>query len=119
MPLVNLTPHPIRVYENDTPNGITDLDHGLLFEVPPADKPARIAMIDLGTERSAYDEATGRSTWIDWQQFGQCHDMPVAQPGVTYIVSLVVALAMQGRSDVIFPMAEVRNEQGTVIGKIT
>lgn len=116
MTLINLTPHPIRVYENATPDRGAELVDGLLFTVPPAEKPARIAMIDLGTLGYAFDETSGRSTWIDWQQFGQCHDMPVQIPGTTYIVSLVVALSLAGRDDVIFPVAEVRNAEGTVIG---
>lgn len=116
MTLVNLTPHPIRVYENHIPDRITDLNEGVIFEVPPAEKPARIAMIDLGHERYVYDEVSGRSTWVDWQQFGQCHDLPQPQPGVTYIVALVVARDQTHRSDLIFPVSEVRNERGTVVG---
>jgi hypothetical protein len=116
--LINLTPHPIRVYRNDTPDRITDLDEGLLFEVPPADKPARIAMIDLGHESNVYgdDSINGPSTWCDWQQFGQCHDLPQPQSGTRYIVALVVARDQTGRSDLIFPVSEVRNERGTVVG---
>ena len=117
--IINLTPHPIRVYSNDTPDSISDLDQGLLFEVPPADKPARIAMIDLGHESYVYpdDEAViGPSTWCDWQQFGQCHDLPQPQSNTRYIVAMVVARDQTHRSDLIFPVSEVRNEHGTVVG---
>ena len=107
MSLINLTPHPIRVY---------DADGDPLFEVPPTAPPARIAMIDLGTTGHAYDEASCRSTWIDWQQFGQCHDLPQPVQGVTYIVSMIVARDQTHRADLIFPVSEVRNEQGAVIG---
>lgn len=114
--LVNLTPHPIRVYSAETPDRIADLDEGLLFEVPPAEKPARIAIIDLGHERYVYDEASGRSTWVDWQQFGQCHDLPRPREGTVFIVALVVARDQSRRGDLIFPVSEVRNERGTVVG---
>jgi hypothetical protein len=114
--LLNLTPHPIRVYAGDTPDRIADLNDGLLFTVPPSGTVARIAMIDLGTDRHAYDEASGRSTWIDWQQFGQCHDLPEPEHDTTYIVSLIVARDQTHRTDLIFPMSEVRDERGTVVG---
>lgn len=116
MSTVNLTPHPIRVYENDTPGQIADPAQGFLFEIPPTWPPARIAMIDLGTTGRVYDEESGRSTWIDWQQFGHCHDLPNPTSGVTYIVAMVVARDQQHRSDLIFPVSEVRNERGAVIG---
>jgi hypothetical protein len=114
--LVNLTPHPVRVYAVDTPDRIGDLDDGLLFVFPPSGKVARIAMIDLGTAGHAYDEASGYSTWIDWQQFGQCHDLPRPEHGTNFIVSLIVARDQTNRTDLIFPISEVRNTQGTVVG---
>lgn len=116
MSLVNLTPHPIRVHRNETPDVVQDPMDGFLFQVEPAAKPARIAMIDLGQDRHVYDEVSGLRTWVEWVQFGQCHDLPVPEQGATFIVSLVVALAVPARADVVFPMSEVRNPSGTVVG---
>jgi hypothetical protein len=116
MSLANLTPHPVRVYGPDTPDRIVDIDEGLLFEVKPAAEPARIAMINLAQAGRAYDEASGLSTWIDWQQFGQCNGLPGPVDGVTYVVALVVARDQTHRTDLIFPMSEVRNARGTVVG---
>lgn len=117
MSLVNLTPHPICVYANDTPDRISDVDEGLKFKIDPSGQVARIAMIDLGQAGLAVDEyASGYSTWIDWQQFGQCNGLAQPEQGTTYIVSLIVARDQTHRTDLIFPMSEVRNEQGTVVG---
>ena len=117
MSLVNLTPHPIRVHRNETPDVVQDPMEGLLFQVEPADKPARLAMIDLGQDRTVVDEyGSGYSTYVEWIQFGQCHDLPQPETGTTFIVSLVVALACPGRTDLVFPLAEVRNPAGTVVG---
>lgn len=107
MSLVNLTPHPIRVYRDaDT----------IQFVVEPAEKPARLAMIDLGHDRWVSTEDDGTPAYVEWMQFGQCHDLPQPELGTTYIVSLVVALACPGRTDLVFPLNEVRNDDGTVIG---
>jgi hypothetical protein len=116
MSLVNLTPHPIHVYADADPNQIDDATATVIFTISPATKPARIAMIDLGQDRNAYDEVSGLSTWVEWVQFGQCHDLPAPEQGTTFIVSLVVALAVPARADVVFPMSEVRNPAGTVVG---
>lgn len=116
MSLINLTPHPVRVYRTDAPGVVEDPMDGFLFQVEPADKPARIAMIDLGHAGTAYDDTSGQSTWIEWIQFGHVHDLPQPAADTRYIVSLVVALAAPGRTDLIFPTSEVRNPAGTVIG---
>jgi hypothetical protein len=119
MSLVNLTPHPIRVYNNDTPDRLEDPTSGLLFKVDPMEKPARIAMIDLGQAGTVMDEyASGHTTWVEWIEFGRVHDLPEPEQGTTFIVSLVVALACarRDRPDLVFPMSEVRNMDGTVIG---
>ena len=51
-------------------------------------------------------------------EFGHAHDLPPKQDGVWLIVSLPVALACVpgGRSDLIVPYREVRNDEGTVVG---
>lgn len=117
MSLINLTPHPIRVYTSETPDQIADTNDGLLFRIDPIGKPARIAMIDLGHDRDVTDDyASGYTTYVEWIQFGACHGLPQPEAGTTCIVSLVVALSAASRSDLVFPLSEVRNQEGTVIG---
>lgn len=114
MTLINLTPHTVNVYAAEVPDRVTDYDDGLLFRIQPAEKPARIAMIDLGHNRDVgTDDGT---TWVEWIEFGRVHDLPQAQDGTTLIVALVVALSCPGRTDLVFPMSEIRNAGGTVIG---
>lgn len=115
MTLINLTPHPIRVYEPGTPSRIDDEDQGVKFVVPPEPQPARLAMISLGQARLVGMD-DGRSTYVEWLQFGQCDGIPDAVPGVTYIVAMVVARDQTHRSDLVFPRGEIRNARGTVVG---
>lgn len=104
--IVNLTPHPIRLYANDREDGSDDLDAGLLEVLPPGGTPARLATIDLGM-----------CDGVELVEFGHAHDLPPARDGVRYVVSLVVAISLADRrSDLLVPYREVRNASGTVIG---
>jgi hypothetical protein len=105
MTLVNLTPHPVALYRDRT------LEDGPDEVIPPSGKVARVAVIELGTNLSAQ---SGRS--YELVEYGHVHDLPQPQPGTDYVVSLVVALAARGRSDLLAPYVEVRDEQGTMIG---
>lgn len=116
MTLVNLTPHPIRVYEPGTPSRVEDEDQGLMFVVPPEPKSARIAMIALGQAGAVGPDDGGCSTYVEWMQFGQCDGIPAPKAGVTFIVAMVVARDQTHRTDLVFPHGEVRNGRGTVVG---
>jgi hypothetical protein len=107
----NLTPHPIRLYAADRPDGIDDLDQDLLQVIPAEPEPARIAMVELGTE---YTDLIPTSM----VEYGHSHNLPPKRDGVHLIVSLVVALSRvpYGRNDLRVPYLEVRNATGTVIG---
>lgn len=106
--ILNLTPHPIRLYSNDREDGIDDLDLHLTKVIPPEAEPARLSTIELGTQGGG----------IELVEFGHRANVPGKQDGVRYVVSLVVALALvpQGRNDLLVPYREVRNASGTVIG---
>jgi hypothetical protein len=72
----------------------------------PEAKPARLAMIELGS-----------CGGVEMVEFGHAHDLPPKRDGVRYIVSLVVAISLADRrSDLLVPYREVRNSTGTVIG---
>lgn len=105
--ILNLTPHPIRLYSNERENGIDDLDLHLRYVIEPEPEPARLSTIELGT-----------CGGVEMVEFGHRANVPPKQDGVRYVVSLVVALALvpQGRSDLLVPYREVRNSTGTVIG---
>jgi hypothetical protein len=109
--LVNLTPHPIRIYHPDRADGDDNLDQHLMTVIPPEDQPARIATIELGTE---YTDLIPTSM----VEYGHTHNLPPKRDGVYLIVSLPVALSRvpYGRNDLRVPYLEVRNSTGTVIG---
>lgn len=104
--ILNLTPHPIRLYSNEREDGIDDLEPHLWEVIEPEPKPARLATIELGT-----------CDGVEMVEFGHRADVPPKRDGVRYIVSLVVALALaRERNDLLVPYREVRNASGTVIG---
>lgn len=77
---------------------------------PPSGKLARLATIDLGTNR--YE---GIDAPVELVEF---HHLTVAPPrieGTHYIVSLPVALVAP-RGDFLVPYDEVRDAEGRIIG---
>ncbi|MEU0671372.1 hypothetical protein ABZ330_00470 [Streptomyces sp. NPDC006172] len=108
--ILNLTPHPIRLYVADRPDGLDDLEPGLRLVIEPETKPARLGMIPLITE---YRDGIP----VELVEYGHAQGLPRRAEGVSYVVSLPVALALAPRrSDLLVPYREVRNASGTVIG---
>jgi hypothetical protein len=118
--LVNLTPHPIRIYPADCPDRIEPGTVEPLGSIPvsPDYPTARIGEIPLGTQ--VIDGFPVEYT----SHGGLVHPLPEQDehdPHQTwYIVPLIVALS-QGyindtRSDLLVPYREVRNLDDTVIG---
>ncbi|MEU3528810.1 hypothetical protein AB0E62_34015 [Streptomyces sp. NPDC038707] len=104
--ILNLTPHPIRLYSAEREDGSDNLESHLREVIPPEPVPARLATIELG----------GGITF-ELVEFGHVQNLPPRRDGYQYIVSLVVALALADRrDDVLVPYREVRNSSGTVIG---
>lgn len=101
--LVNLTPHPINLYENNS------VEDGPKEVIPPSGTVVRVATIDLGTQ-------LGAAGTYELVEYGHLDGLPPKQEGTVYIVSLVAALAARGRDDLLAPYVEVRNESGTMIG---
>lgn len=118
MTILNLTPHPIRIYGGDVPDRIDPADYTPIRVIDPHRElpPARIGTIDLGTQYvdgipTEYVEYTPHG--------GLVHSLPPAEDGVWYIVALVVAMQqtyVYGRGDLLVPYLEVRNAEGTMIG---
>ena len=111
--IVNLTPHPIRLYPVDAPDIIDIGEQGpyRIDEIPPDGKPARIAMIDLGTV-----PLRGCDASVEYVEYGHVDGLPEPESDTWYIVSLPVALAATYRADLLVPYREVRNGDGTVVG---
>ena len=108
--IVNYTPHPVRIYAADRPDGIDDLEPGLLLVIEPEDTPARLQM----QPRSAEDRD---GIPVELVHYGHAVGLPPDSAGVWCVVSLPVALALAPlRTDLLVPYREVRNAAGTVIG---
>jgi hypothetical protein len=104
--ILNLTPHPIRLYAAERADGVDDLEPHLREVIHPEPVPARLATIELGG-----------GMWPELVEFGHAQNLPPKRDGVQYVVSLVVALALADRrDDLLVPYREVRNASGTVIG---
>ncbi len=105
--ILNLTPHPIRLYAAEREDGIDELEPHLREVIEPEPVPARLGMVELGTQGGG----------VELVEYNHAQGLPPKRDDVRYIVSLVVALAViHKRSDLLVPYREVRNSTGTVIG---
>jgi hypothetical protein len=100
MKLVNLTPHAINVYAGD---GKT-----MLVTVEPTVPAARCKQ-----EAACVGDLDGVPVYR--MEFGEVENLPAPQDGTFYIVSRLVATAVN-RADVFCPGAAVRDEAGRVVG---
>ncbi|MEU3507702.1 hypothetical protein ABZ733_07200 [Streptomyces longwoodensis] len=108
--ILNLTPHPIRIYQADRPDGLDDLEPGLRLVIEPEERPARLGVVPHSRE---YRDGIP----VEVVQYGHAIGLPRRREGASYIVSLPVALALAPRrADLLVPYREVRNSSGTVIG---
>jgi len=104
--ILNLTPHPIRLYAPEREDGSDDLEPYLREVIEPEPVPARLATFEVSS-----------GMWPVLVEFGHAQNLPPKRDGYYYVVSLVVALALaERRSDLLVPYREVRNASGTVIG---
>lgn len=103
--LVNLTPHPIRIYG---PGADDSMPPEVVIE--PSGSVARIGCDELGAGMSM----AGNSHIV--VEYGRIEGLPDPRPGVDYVVSLLIALAAKHRNDLLAPYGEVRNNEGTMIG---
>ena len=111
--ILNLTPHPIRIYADDRPDGIDDLEPGLRLVIEPEDTPARLTMVQVGSLRTEHRDGIP----VETIEYGHAYGLPDPHDGISFVVSLAVALALiPHRSDLLVPYREVRNASGTVIG---
>lgn len=116
--ILNLTPHPVRLYTPATPDRIHELDdlnEGVIAVIEPEETPARVATIEasLGVVFAWHQGQNIPTVLIE---YGTVQGLPERKAGVQLIVSPAVAVATRGRSDLLVPYSEVRNTAGTVVG---
>lgn len=125
--LINLTPHPIRIYSQEVSSKLSDIDEGLLTIIPPSGQVARLAHEDpkgtfYSTAYVSHESAEFGSVPIplDRVVFTTVYGLPAPRHDVLYIVPLVTAIAVQAeapaRTDLLVPYEQVRNVEGTVVG---
>ncbi len=98
MPVVNLTPHTIKIMGDDS-----------IIEIPASGEVARVSMEDnlimmldgVRIVKTSYGPVVG---------------VPDAKDGVVYLVSNLVRLALPNRTDLLAPGQLVRDEAGNPIG---
>lgn len=100
---LNLTTHPITMYAGDTP----------IASWPPSGRFARAreARESLGT----LSTDQGPIPLIAVRYTRDLIDLPEEAPGTAYIVSRVLAERVP-RGDLYFPVDDVRDEQGRIVG---
>lgn len=100
MKLVNLTPHALSIIG---PNGI--------LELPPS---GAIARVDVEMRHIENLNIDGTNTQIGAyrQKVGKVTGLPTYEPGVIYVTSALVRLAVPDRQDVVSPGELLRDEQG-------
>jgi len=95
---INLTPHDLVIIKDD----------GDTVTIASTGEPARVS-----AKITDVDEIGGIT--IGQQSFGDVTGLPAPQDGVVYIVSALVANAVN-RADVLYPADFVRNDKGQVVG---
>lgn len=97
--IINMTPHAVRVLDDNNTVIATLVSEG-------------IARVSSETRTVA----TLNGIPVTETIFGEVTGLPPETEGVYLIVSRMVASAAKGRSDLLVPGLQVRNESGQVIG---
>ncbi|WP_433678305.1 hypothetical protein [Nocardia sp. CA-119907] len=102
--LVNLTGHPIAIYRDDQ----------IIARFPRSPTPARVNENLTPIEPlhlNGVDIPRSRVTYTD-----HATNLPDPQDGTWLIVSRIVAFAHPARADLLFPVHEVRDTDGRILG---
>lgn len=114
MKIINLTPHPVRIYGEDTPDRVDNPDDGVLLTLPPSGQFARLSEAVTGADTVVTEE--GVKIPVSIVSYAEVEGLPDPQQGVAYVAPLMTALAATGRDDLLVPYEQVRNLEGTVVG---
>lgn len=107
--IVNHTGRVVRIYTEDRPDGIDDIDFSLQHVIDPT--PPAVTLTPLPTVTLYEDDIP-----IELVEFGHAEALPAEQDGVQRIVPLEVALAQPRRDDLLVTYRPVTTSDGTVIG---
>lgn len=108
--IVNNTGRTVRIYADDRPDGIDDIDMGLLHVFDPDPQAAQLAPLPLV-------EMYQDDVPLTQIEYGHADNLPAARDGVFYIAPLEVALSLHPRrADLLVTYRDVRTADGTVIG---
>ena len=102
--LVNKTPHPVTLVLDDAK-----------ITLDPVLPIPRVSSHNVVTANYVITDENGTIT-REAPEFGEVIDLPEPQEGVVYIVSMLVAARANGRTDLVSPGRQLRNEAGQVIG---
>ena len=106
--LVNKTPHVLNLVTED----------GARISLEPVLPTPRVSSSSVKT--ASYTIADGEGTehviTREAPTFGEIVDLPEPEEGVIYVVSMLVAARAKGRTDLVSPGRQLRNEAGQVIG---
>ena len=115
--LINLTPHPVRVFGNDVPDRFPAGKFDPLTVIEPSGTVARIGEIDLGTQHLRNCPVP-----VEYVEYRHVNGLPEpsrivgGDHDIWYIVSLALALASTDCGDLLVPYREIRDLDGSVIG---
>ncbi len=101
--LLNLTPHPIRVYDGER----------IIAEWPTSGTFARLDEIHHPAGTLTTSQGSIPLTSVAYAP--RIIDLPPPEPGTVLVVSRVLAAASP-RPDLVFPFDEVRDRDGQIIG---
>jgi hypothetical protein len=117
MKLINLTPHPVQIWEEQDGKDIC------ILTIPPESPPARciesrsgLRSFILAEDPKIPNGALVRVDVVPDLSYSKVYDLPEQVFGVCYIVSLLVIQNSPGRKDLLMPYDLVRNEKGSIIG---
>ncbi|MCY0921865.1 MULTISPECIES: hypothetical protein [unclassified Streptomyces] len=111
--IINLTGETLRMYKPDSPDVLTDPLTGLGAVIDAIEPAADLNIIDLGSPGD--DEYRGHVVPIDLAEIHIRH-LPPSRPGARYVVTAAIAFAARGRADLLVPMGEVHDPDGTLLG---
>ena len=102
MKFLNLTPHPLKIYD--------ELGKEVLSLMPAENMRTPRVM----QTNARIGEVHGVP--IFQPEFGAVSNLPPAVDGVVYIVSRMVRQAVEGREDIVCPGPAIRDELGNIKG---
>lgn len=105
--LVNKTPHTVTLVLDDAKITLAPV-----LPIPRVSSSSVVTATYVITDSDGIEHKIVREA----PEFGEIVDLPEEQEGVLYIVSMLVAARAEGRTDLVSPGSQIRNEAGQVIG---